>query len=185
MEKVFPPTKIPLSRASLQRRNHKDVYVAFECIDSDRVRLREFLPWVDWTKSVEDQVWYVGECDKDWDAGKLFDFGIHTAEGEFAGAIGIHNINWDHQRCEIGYWLQQKHEGQGLISSALKALEKILFELGFNRIEIRCDPQNKKSAGVPLRNGYHHEGTLRQDTLFGETFRDTEVYAKIKADLIR
>ena len=183
MEKIFPPSKIPVAKALLKRRNIKDVYSAFECVDSDRVRLREFLPWVDASKSVEDQVWYVGECTKDWEDGKLFDYGIYNAEDEFIGAIGVHNIRWDHNCCEIGYWIHQKYEGQGLISSALQGLEKILFELGFHRIEIRCEPRNKKSASVPLRNGYAFEGILREDRLFQGNYRDTAVYAKLKGDL--
>lgn len=185
MEIAFPPSRIPLAHAQLIRRNMKDVYAAFDCIDSDRERLREFLPWVDSNKSAEDQVWYVGECAKDWDAGKLFDFGIHTVDEEFAGAIGIHNIAWDHHRCELGYWLHQKYEGQGLISSSVQALEKILFDLGFNRIEIRCDPRNTKSAGVPTRNGYRFEGILHQDVMFSGQFRDSAVYAKLSSDLKR
>ncbi|MBS1969127.1 MAG: GNAT family N-acetyltransferase [Bdellovibrionales bacterium] len=183
MEKVFPPSKIPLTHALLKRRNIKDVYSAFECVDSDRTRLREFLPWVDASKSVEDQVWYVGECLKDWDAGKLFDYGIFNAEDEFIGAMGVHNIQWDHNRCEIGYWIHQRYEGQGFITSALQALEKEFFGMGFHRIEIRCDPHNKKSASVPIRNGYTFEGILRQDTLRAGSYRDTAVYAKLKTDL--
>lgn len=182
MEQVFPPAKIPLAQAQLQRRNIKDVYSAFECVDSDRERLREFLPWVDASKSVEDQVWYVGECLKDWEAGKLYDYGIFIGD-EFIGAMGVHNIAWDHNCCEIGYWIHHKYEGQGIISSALQALEKILFDLGFNRIEVRCDPKNQKSASVPLRNGYKFEGILRQNMLSKDRYRDTAVYAKIKADL--
>lgn len=182
MEKVFPPAKIPLAKAFLKRRSMSDVYSAYECVDSDRTRLREFLPWVDANKSVDDQVWYVGECLKDWDAGKLFDYGIFNAQDEFIGAIGVHNFSWPNDRCELGYWIHQKHEGQGIISSAVQAIEKILFDLGFNRIEIRCDPKNKKSAAVPLRNGYTFEGILRGNTFREGVYRDSAIYAKLKTD---
>ncbi len=185
MEKTFPPSKIPLTHAQLKRRNIKDVYSAFECVDSDRARLREFLPWVDKSKSVEDQVWYVGECLKDWEAGQLFDYAIFSAEDQFIGAMGVHNILWEHNCCEIGYWIHQKYESQGLITSALKALEKELFRMGFHRIEIRCDPHNQKSAAVPIRNGYTFEGVLRQNTLCTDTYRDTAVYAKLRTDPVK
>lgn len=185
MEKTQPPAKIILANALLKRRSPQDIYSAFECIDSDRERLREFLPWVDFTKSVENQRWYVGECMKDWDNGTLFDFGIFTPADEYIGSIGIHNIKWDNDTCELGYWLHSKHEGKGHISAAISAIEKILFEKGFNRIEIRCDPKNKKSAAVPQRNGFTFEGILRQNTVFRGQYRDTAVYAKIKADLKR
>ncbi|WP_413289534.1 GNAT family N-acetyltransferase [Bdellovibrio sp. HCB337] len=185
MEKTQPPAKMILANHLLKRRSLADVYTAFECIDSDRVRLREFLPWVDATKSVDDQRWYVNECIKDWEAGTLFDYGIFTPDDEYVGSLGIHNIRWEHDTCELGYWLHSKQEGKGCISSGVAAVEKILFEMGFNRIEIRCDPHNKKSGAVPQRNGFTFEGTLRQNMLFRGQYRDTAVYAKIKADLKR
>lgn len=178
MQRKSPSTKIQTQRLTLRRRIEFDAYSGFECIDSDRVRLREFLPWVDASTSVDNQVWYINECLKEWEAGTLFDYGIFI-DKDYIGNIGIHNIRWDHHGCEVGYWLHGKHEGQGYITEALLALEKEIAEVGFHRIEIRCDPRNKKSAAVPLRNGYQYEGTLRDYFFSNGSYRDTEVYAKL------
>jgi RimJ/RimL family protein N-acetyltransferase len=183
MEKKSLPSKIELATIFLKKRVISDAYEGFECIDSDRERLRKFLPWVDRTKSVDDQIWYINECNKDWNDGTMFDFSIFNLNKEFVGSIGIHNIQWQNDCCEFGYWLHRKFEGQGYISAAVQALEKVLFDLGFNRIEIRCDPRNQKSAAVPMRNHYCFEGILRQDTRFRDQYRDTAIYSKIRADL--
>lgn len=185
MEIKHPPSKVELTHIILKKRNTQQAYAGFECVDSDRERLREFLPWVDATKSVEDQIWYINECLKDWDQGTLFDYAIFTKENDYVGSIGAHSIQWANNCCELGYWLHSQYEGKGFISEAVQGLEKILFELGFNRIEIRCDPNNRKSAAVPLRNNYQFEGVLRQEKLFRDKYRDTAVYAKLKADLKR
>jgi RimJ/RimL family protein N-acetyltransferase len=185
MEKRSPPSKIQLSATLLKKRNVKDAQTGFECIDSDRERLRKFLPWVDATKIVDDQIWYINECIKDWKDGTRFDFAMFNLEQEYIGSFGIHNIQWQNHCCEFGYWLHGKHEGCGYISAAVQAVEKILFDWGFNRIEIRCDPQNQKSAAVPKRNNYYFEGIFRQETLFRDQYRDTAVYSKLKADLKR
>jgi ribosomal-protein-serine acetyltransferase len=95
------------------------------------------------------------------------------------GNIGVHSISWENNRCELGYWILGKHQGSGFVSDAVKTLEKMLFEIGFHRIEIQCDPANVRSAAVPLRNGYQFEGVLRDRTLECDRYRDSAMYAKL------
>jgi RimJ/RimL family protein N-acetyltransferase len=56
-----------------------------------------------------------------------------------------------------------------------------IHELEANRIEIRCDRNNVRSAAVAERAGFTLEGILRNETtgLDGQ-LRDTMVFAKIR-----
>lgn len=76
-----------------------------------------------------------------------------------------------------------QYEGKGLMSAAVSALEKTCFEIGFNRVEIRCSSLNLNSAGVPKRLGYKLDGTLRQDSLEKGKYRDTLVFSKLKTEI--
>jgi len=161
--------------------------VMFETINRDRHNLRQFLPWVDGTKTQQDSVDYIQLTEKEWAAGSLFDYGIFLrATSTYIGNIGVHTIAWKHRRAEIGYWLVSEFQGKGHMSEALSILEKELFHLGFNRLEIRCSSKNIRSANVPKRNHYQHEGILRQDCLEfhgnDQVFRDTLIFAKLKND---
>lgn len=98
------------------------------------------------------------------------------------GNIGVHSIQWDQHRCEIGYWILGDFEGNGYVSEAVRALENALFKVGFNRIEIRCNTRNARSARVPRSCGYTHEGTLRQDGIDLGKFRDTMIFGKLKRE---
>lgn len=98
---------------------------------------------------------------------------------QLIGSIHIHTINYSDHVLELGYWLSQQFEGQGYATEALQAVEKEIQTLGFHRIEIRCQPRNKRSVRLAERNGYTHEGTLKQDTRVEGGFVDTAVYAKI------
>ena len=51
-----------------------------------------------------------------------------------------------------------------------------------NRVVIRAAVGNDRSAAIPLRLGFVHEGVLRQSERFGETFKDVAVYAMLAAD---
>ncbi|WP_251554475.1 GNAT family N-acetyltransferase [Neobacillus muris] len=101
--------------------------------------------------------------------------------GEFIGASGLHRINWDVPKFEIGYWIDTRHSGKGYITEAVEAIHHFAFqELKARRIEIRCDPNNIKSRAIPERLGFTLEGILKNDSRSadGAELRDTCVYAK-------
>lgn len=98
------------------------------------------------------------------------------------GSSGLHRINWDIPKFEIGYWCRKRFQGQGYITESTEAIAKFAFEtLGARRVEIRCDSKNIRSRRIPDRLGFKLEGTLRSDSLSpsGE-LRDTLIFAKIK-----
>ncbi len=95
------------------------------------------------------------------------------------GSIGLHSIDWGVPRFEIGYWLRSDCEGYGYITEAARALTALCFErLGAQRVEIRCDSHNLRSAAVARRVGYHLEATLQNHARNNDGhLRDTLVFA--------
>jgi RimJ/RimL family protein N-acetyltransferase len=183
MEKKNLPEKIEASKVTLKRHSLETAAKMFSYVDADRERLGEFLPWVKDTKTVEDEIEYIKMTHEKWKMGTLFDYSIFEGEkGEYIGNVGLHTISWVHDRCEIGYWILGRFEGGGLISAAVSALEETCFDLGFNRIEIRCSSFNRKSAGVPKRLGYQLDGVLREDSREGGKYSDTLVFSKLRAE---
>lgn len=56
-----------------------------------------------------------------------------------------------------------------------------IHELQANRIEIRCDSRNIRSARVAERLGFNLEGILRKETCDVDCFlRDTMVFSKVR-----
>ncbi|MGC5325347.1 GNAT family N-acetyltransferase [Brevibacillus sp. SYSU BS000544] len=109
--------------------------------------------------------------------------GYDKQTGEMVLCTGFHRIDWKIRKFEIGYWIRKKYMGQGLVTEAVRALENLLIkELVANRIEIRCDAGNDRSANVAKRLGYTLEGTLRLNALdaSSEKMRDTLVFAKVR-----
>jgi len=152
----------------------------YTCIDSDRERLQKFLPWVEDTNSAEDSREYIVSCEKRWESGDYFDFGIfRSTDDRYMGNIGVHSISWDNHRCEIGYWIFGEFEGQGVTTRSIRALEETLFEMGFHRIEITLDPRNKRSEAVPRRLGYTFEGVLRESAFESGEHRSMAVFSKL------
>lgn len=78
------------------------------------------------------------------------------------GGSGLHRMNWDVPKFEIGYWCRSRFEGQGYIAEAVRGITRFAFEtLGANRVEIHMDSRNLRSRRVAERTGYVLEGELR------------------------
>jgi len=98
------------------------------------------------------------------------------------GGSGLHRINWEVPRFEIGYWLRTSYVGHGYMTEAVEAITQFAFEtLHAKRVEIRCDKLNERSAAIARRLQFTHEATLRQELRHHSTgeLRDTLIFAKI------
>ncbi len=101
------------------------------------------------------------------------------------GGSGLHRIDWDVPKFEIGYWVRTGYAGRGYITEAVEGITNFAFDmLGAKRVEIRCDAKNIRSAAVPQRLGYKLEGILRCDDRHHLTneLRDTMVFSKVSRD---
>lgn len=182
MEKKTFPNSIECDRVLLRKHQLDVAPTMFGYVERDRERLRQFLPWVDSTKTIQDEIEYIKMTHEKWDKFELFDYGIFNRDTDtYMGNVGVHTIAWIHERCELGYWILGDFEGKGFMSDAVSGLEKTCFEMGFNRVEIRCSSLNRRSASVPRKLGYRLEGMLSQDSIEMGRHRDTLIFGKTKS----
>jgi RimJ/RimL family protein N-acetyltransferase len=121
-------------------------------------------------------------------AGREWAFVIERTEDDaFIGAIGVHP-RVGVGGLEIGYWLAADATGRGYVTEAVRALLDVAFtRMHAERVEIRCDPANVRSAAVPQRLGFRHVTTLianavtptgaPRDTMVWELTRDEHLAA--------
>lgn len=178
MQKFYPSEELNGNRLVLRKHDVSLAACMFNYVEQDRERLRRYLPWVDLTRTVQDEINYIEMTNEAWRNFTLFDYGLfRKSDDVYMGNCGVHTIQWGENRCEIGYWILGKFEGQGYMSEAVQTVETEMFRLGFQRIEIRCNSRNVRSASVPRRNGYHLEKVIRKDEAIEEC-RDTLVFTK-------
>lgn len=178
------PTLLPdllVSRRLALRRHTVDLApLIYAVVNSERVRIGSFLPWVQAMRSVEDERTFIKNSRKDWDEARIFDYGIYDGNSnEFLGCIGAHTIRWEHDCAELGFWIAQRFEGNGVISEAVQCMEGELKTLGFHRLEIRCDSLNERSAAVAQRCGFTLDGALKQNIFHRGSYRDTMIWGKL------
>lgn len=104
-------------------------------------------------------------------------------DGEIIGTIGYHKIDIDNKHAAIGYWIDHRHEGKGIVSRSSRVLIEYLFsEIGLNRIQIDCNVDNLRSRAVAERLGFTFEGVRREVEFLNGRFRDWAVYSLLKSE---
>ncbi len=156
----------------------------FKAVDSQREYLGEWLPFVEFTKSVKDSLDYVNSVVTMPEGCKEWQFSVFCG-GDFAGLAGFKGTDRLNRKSEIGYWLKEDFQHRGIMTEAVRALIKFGFsELGLNRIQIKCAPENVKSNKIPQRLGFHLEGIERESEFVKEgVFRDANVWSLLKKDI--
>jgi ribosomal-protein-serine acetyltransferase len=147
-----------------------------ELVDQNRVYLRQWLPWVDFSRTIEDSKAFIKNSLQQFAQNEGFQMGIWY-RGKLAGGIGYHPIDWANRKVEIGYWLGESFQGKGLMTKACRTLVTYAFdELGLNKVEIHCATSNIRSCAIPKRLGFTQEGILREAEWLYDHFLDLFVF---------
>lgn len=160
-----------------------DALTIFNTINSQRTYLGKWLPFVAYTKEITDSENFINSVLNTPKDKLEFTFSIRKYD-EFAGIIGLKNTDTLNKKTEIGYWLSEKSQRQGIITKSVAKLCDFIFnELQLNRIEIKCAIDNQPSIRIPKRLGFTFEGIERQgEWIKDEIYHDLEVYSKLKTD---
>ena len=122
--------------------------------------LGQWLAWPMHTDTIADYLEYVKIVADEYAQGKGIACNI-LFRGKPVGAAGFNYINKSLRKAEIGYWLSEKAQGNGIMTRACKKLINIAFtELDLEKIEVPVATGNKASRAVCERLGMHAEGTI-------------------------
>lgn len=150
-------------------------------IERNRVQLAKWIRWAQ-DQTLKDTVEFIcrarakaaEETGLDW---------VILAERAIIGVVGFPTIDRQNRSASIGYWLDEDHQGRGIMTSAVGKLIELAFERWqLTRLEIRADVQNRPSRAVAERLGFRYEGTLRQAYWVGHRYSDDAVYSLLADD---
>ncbi len=88
-----------------------------------------------------------------------------------------------HQRAELGYALDRRVWGRGILVEVLPAVIQFAFaHLRLHRIEADVDPLNRASIRHLKRLGFRQEGYLRQRYLINGERQDAIIFGLVHTD---
>jgi len=174
---VAPPAPNPLlldlpdellgARVLARRYRDGDGGAIAEAVAESRDRLiAAHMPWVTEWDAPDQGAIFVRRAQAKWLAREDLTLGLwERANGTYLGSSGVHRIDWSVPNVEIGYWIRTGFEGRGFITEATALIAAFAFDaLHAQRVRIRCDAENTRSAAVPRRLGFVHEATLRNES---------------------
>lgn len=171
--------------------SHELIYIrSFELSDAEelhelRLRNREFFrPFepirsdFDFTlQAVKNQL---ETAIADFKAGTAYSFGIFLQEtNQLIGRVNLSNVvrgAW--QNATIGYFLDQRHNGKGYMTQAVKlAVRFALQHAGLHRVQGAVMPRNLGSIKVLENAGFRLEGVSLRYLNINGVWEDHNIYA--------
>jgi ribosomal-protein-serine acetyltransferase len=157
--------------------------ILVEALNENQNSLKEWLIWAENIPSIEEYekniipMWLQKFADNNG-----FETGIFY-KNKLVGMLGLHYIDWTNRTTELGYWLSDRMQGQGIMTRAVEGLVSYCYEeLNLNRVIIRAAVKNKKSRAIPERLEFKQEGILRDAQLIRGSFYDLAIYSMLKND---
>lgn len=154
----------------------------FNMVNENRNHLRPWLPFVDKMQTIEFAKNFVNATLQRNKEGVEYAFVIFNND-QMVGRVGVYKIDNQNKIGEIGYWLIENAQGNGIVTNCCKRLIDFCFnDLNLNRIEIKCGTGNFKSNAIPEKLNFTKEGVIRQGEQLYDKFIDLNLYALLKAD---
>jgi ribosomal-protein-serine acetyltransferase len=175
-----PITLVVTESTTLRQLERDDAEELTLLIERNRSYLREWLPWLDSSRDINDTARFIGRSVEQADDDNGLTLGI-ICTGRLAGIIGQHYLDRLNRRTEIGYWLDAAHQGRGIVTRATARLMEFSFrEQDCNRVILQCASGNLKSRAVAERLGFVQEGISREAEWLYDHYVDLVVYSMLK-----
>jgi ribosomal-protein-serine acetyltransferase len=153
-----------------------DAEALFTLVQNNRLYLRKWVPWVDSNISIDDSAAFIKLSQEQYNQNLGFQCGIWY-RGQLVGAIGFLHIDWPNKNVEIGYWIDEKHQGLGIMTKSCRVIVNYAFnKFRLHRVQIRCAVENKRSCDLIERLGFIKEGVSRQAEFLYDHFVDLYIY---------
>jgi RimJ/RimL family protein N-acetyltransferase len=105
-------------------------------------------------------------------------------DDQILGGASIYDIEAESRQASTGYWLAPAARGRGIATRAVRLLARWAFEdLGVERLQLTCGPDNVGSQRVAERAGFTREGVLRSQLPFKGQRRDTVVFSLLPGEI--
>ncbi|RZI44427.1 N-acetyltransferase [Herbaspirillum sp. HC18] len=144
-------------------------------------------PWLPWCRPdynrKEARAWF-GQCAVRLQMGLSYDVGIFSADGAaLYGGIAINQIDPVHNMGNVGYWVREPAQRQGIAVSAVRMIAAFGFEtLKLTRLEIIAAEGNLASRSVAEKAGATFECVARNRLLVRGVPVAAAVYSLIPGD---
>jgi len=151
----------------------------FALVDRNRDFLRQWMPWIDTTVSVQQPREFLQLQTELFSKGEALHATIFYGD-EIAGGVGYNGFDHVNGVAIIGYWLGEEFTGKGIMTAAVRDLIGIGRKYySLKRIEIHCATDNLPSRAIPERLGFTYVRTDEQASEVNGRWDDHAIYVLV------
>lgn len=182
---ILPARELSSPRLRLRGWQETDAPRLYDAARESVASIGPWLPWCHAGYTLTDAQAWIAHCQAAWRQGGHYTFAITDAtDGSLLGGIGLNQRNLLHRSANLGYWVRQSRQQQGICVEAAKLAARFGFDtLDLVRIEIIAAVDNRPSRRVAERCGAQFEGISRQRLVHAGRVLDAAVYGWIPTDL--
>lgn len=167
---------------TLRMLSARDAEPLYQITDESREYLKKWLPWLDDINSANDSLMFIKNSFQIYNDRKGITAGIFIRE-KLVGVISFNELDFKNNIGYIGYWLAEKYQGKGIMTTAVSAFITYGFtELSLNRIDLRAASGNKPSRRIAERLGFKKEGRIRQVEQLYDHYVDHIIYGMLQEE---
>jgi len=170
------------SGLDLQLVGEDDAAELFTVVDSNREYLREWLPWLDATNSIEDEKAFISSSLEEYEKRDGVFYTIRL-DGSIIGTISLNWIDWENKGAGVGYWLSKNRTGNGYVTkSCIRLMEHCFDDLCLHRFVLEAAVDNIPSCEIAERLGMRLEGVTKDREWLYDHYVDAKLYAITKPE---
>ena len=123
-----------------------------------------WLPWCHAGYDLADAQAWIAHCRESLARGEQYALPVlDHADGRLLGGVGLNQLDPQHRSANLGYWVRQSRQGEGIAAAAARLLARYGFErLELARIEILAHPQNQASRRTAEKIGARFQAVGRR-----------------------
>lgn len=160
-----------------------DATVFVEAVRESVESISRWMPWASHDYNAAQALEWFAACRAQRAAATALEFGIFSQDtGSFLGGAGLNEIRRDHRFCNLGYWVRQSRQGQGIAARCVRALAAHAFASeGLQRVEIVVAVGNIASEKVALKSGALREGIARNRLMINDLAVPAHMFSLVPA----
>lgn len=109
---------------------------------------------------------------------------VIEVDGERAGVMGFEERSERHRIAHLGgLAVHPRFRGRGVADEAARLLQRLLFELGFHRLELACYGFNERAIRHSERVGFVREGVQRKAYMRHGKWQDAVLFSLLREDV--
>jgi ribosomal-protein-alanine N-acetyltransferase len=182
---VLPPVKLMGERVYVRPPTPSD-WPAWSSVRRDNQKALETLEPT-WPEGCLGQDFFMRRLKRqtyDWFDKAAYSFLVFHTSNRLIGGINLNHVaHGAAQNASLGYWLDEKHQGQGYMREALALVIKFAFtDLGLHRLHGACLPGNAKSVALLKGLGFAEEGFAKSYYRINGQWEDHVLFGLIKSE---